>query len=161
MTMVHGARKDAPIDTGAALDQRDLKDEAADSIASVKEDVESLVSQANDELRKLTETAKTYGSEFAQDRKAGTADTIFDIAQSLRQTGGSLSNSPNIREIVDRAADNLEDIAATIHSKSFSDLYRDAEDFARERPLVVAAGAAVLGLLAARLLKSSGERREW
>lgn len=142
-----------------------LKDEASQNLDAVKRDVEHLVDRASEEAEKLSEAAREYGSAFANRRKVGTADTISGIAQSLRESGEKLSDRPNLHSIMENAAESLEDVAESIRTRSFSDLYSDAETFARERPLTVAAGAAVFGLLVARFLKSSGDRassrRNW
>lgn len=132
--------------------------EAADNLDAVKRDMEHLVDRASEEAEKLSSAAKEYGAAFAQRRKAGTADTISDIAQNLRELSDKMSDRPNLLSIMENAADSLEDVADGIRTRSFSDLYDDAEAFARARPLTVAAGAAVVGLLAARFLKSSSAR---
>lgn len=146
-------------------DSRPVKDEAVEKLQDVRRDVEDLVGRATDEMNQFSEAAKEYGASFAQRRKAGTADTISEIAGTLRETGSRLEDSPNLMSMVNNAAESLDDIAGKIRNRSFGDLYRDAEDFARERPMTVAAGAAIVGLVAARFLKSSGDRararRDW
>ncbi len=138
--------------------EKPISAEAADNLDAVKRDMEHLVDRASEEAEKLSSAARKYGAAFAQQRKAGTADTISDIAQNLRELSDKMSDRPNLLSIMENAADSLEDVADGIRTRSFSDLYNDAEAFARERPLTVAAGAAVVGLLAARFLKSSSTR---
>ena len=61
--------------------------------------------------------------------------------------------------IFDSAAEGLDDLAGSIESRSFNELYEDAEAFARRSPVAVAVATFAAGLLLARFVKASGERQ--
>lgn len=124
----------------------------------VKSDAQRIADTASAEARKLSDTAKREATTFADRRKNSVAQSVSDIADSIRETGEGFGDKPNIHAFTKAAADGLEDLSEQISQKSFGELYTDAERFARARPMVVAAGAAAIGLLAARFLKSSAEK---
>ena len=95
---------------------------------------------------------------FATGQKRNTADTIEDVAHMLREAGENFPDKRNLKGIIDQAASTLEDVSHSVRSKSFSDIYEDAESFARRRPVATAMGAAAVGLLGARCVKSSSTK---
>lgn len=123
----------------------------------VKRDAQGIADAAAEEARKLGDTARREASTFAERRKNTVAQSVADIAGSVRETGDGFADKPNIQAFTRAAADGLDDLAEQISRKSFGELYSDAERFARRRPVAVAAGAAAVGLLAARFLKSSAK----
>lgn len=129
------------------------------AVDDVRQEMEGLVDRASSELDRIGETARTQGVSFANAQKTKSAETIARVAENLRTYGDDLDDSPEIQSVIDGAAERLDEIAGQLSSKSFSDLYKDVEDFAREQPLTVAAGALLLGFAAARLLQNSDSRR--
>jgi len=148
--------------TGASSARSAARDAAAKGSAAVddvRQEMEGLIDRASGELDRIGETARTQGASFANAQKARSAETIGRVAENLRAYGDDLDDSPEIQSVIDGAAERLDEIAGQLRSKSFGDLYRDVEDFAREQPLTVAAGALLLGFAAARLLQNSDSRR--
>lgn len=107
--------------------------------------------------RQLLETARGQATSFADERKNSAAQSISDLAGSLRDTGKTFEDRPNIASFVGSAADGLEQLAGGIRDRSFADLYGEVETYARRQPVTVAAVALVAGFLAARFIKSSAD----
>jgi hypothetical protein len=87
---------------------------------------------------------------------SGSLDTLSDGIHSL---------SSQLREqdqvfvagYTDRVAEQVQRVATYLHDKDLDQLVSEAERFARRQPAVAVGSAFVLGLLAARFLKSSAQ----
>ncbi|MBV8202800.1 MAG: hypothetical protein JOZ15_19460 [Acidobacteria bacterium] len=62
-------------------------------------------------------------------------------------------------ELAERAAQQVERASRYLRRSELRDVVRDVEDLARRRPVAFVGGSLATGLLLARFLKSSGERR--
>lgn len=82
------------------------------------------------------------------------AETVGDVALALKETANQLGQggSPSLAHYAGCAAEKLESTAALLKERDLGQLARDAEDFARARPLLVAGGALAAGFILARLL---------
>jgi hypothetical protein len=90
----------------------------------------------------------------AGERIAGTASDVRSIAEELRNQG---KDAPaNLAEQVAGQADRVGDY---LKGASGDRILRDAEDFARRQPMLVAAAGLALGFAASRFLKASSSRR--
>ncbi|HKP99892.1 MAG TPA: hypothetical protein VJ735_06135 [Actinomycetes bacterium] len=90
----------------------------------------------------------------AGERIAGTASDVRSIADELRSQG---KDAPaNLAEQVASQADRVGDY---LKGASGDRILRDAEDFARRQPMLVAAAGLALGFAASRFLKASSSRR--
>ena len=66
---------------------------------------------------------------------------------------------PQVAGVTDAAAERVERLGAYLERVSGDELLRDAEDFARRRPWMVAGMGLLAGFAASRFLKASSERR--
>jgi hypothetical protein len=138
--------------------------EVAQKAAAARDDALGLAGAATDlagaaldQGRQILGTAREQATGFADRQKDQAAQSVADLATSLRGTGDTFEGRPNIQAFVGSAADGLEALADSIRERSFIELYGEAERFARERPVAVGAGAVVAGFLLARFIKSSAE----
>lgn len=125
----------------------------------LKGEVEGLADVAAERGRGLLDAARSQAESFVEQRKTEAAQSVQGIARSLRDSGQGFENQPNVRAFFDGAAEGLEQLGGSIESRSLSDIYREAESFARRAPVAVAIGTFVAGFAAARFIKASGERR--
>lgn len=116
-----------------------------------------LRSAAVEQGRALYESAKGQAASFADQRKDDAAQSVADLATTLRDTGRTFDDRPNIQAFVGSAADGLDQLAGNLRDRSFVELYGEVERYARRSPIAVAAGAAIVGFLVARFIKSSAE----
>ncbi len=127
-------------------------------LKSIASDVASeIASTALEQSRGLLDAAKGTATSFADERKDTAAQSIADLASSLRETGNSFEEQPSLKAFVGTAADGLEQIATGIRDRSFAEIYGDIEAVARRQPLTFGAGAAIAGFLLARFIKSSAD----
>jgi ElaB/YqjD/DUF883 family membrane-anchored ribosome-binding protein len=107
--------------------------------------------------RFFIDSAREQATDYVDRRKSDVAQSVADFATSLRESTRSFDERPNIRAVVDSAADGLEQLADSIRERTFSDIFNDFEDVVRRRPATVAAVSVAVGFLAARFIKSTAE----
>jgi hypothetical protein len=135
-------------DTGSATDQ--VKDQVRDKAQVAQDKARGAAGQARGRLSDQVDQRSTQAGE----RVAGTASDVRSIAEELRSQG---KDAPaNLAEQVAGQADRVGDY---LKDASGDRILRDAEDFARRQPMLVAAGALALGFAASRFLKASSSRR--
>ena len=124
----------------------------------LRHEVEDAADTALERGRGLAAAARTQALNFAESRKTEAARNVSDLARTLRDSGRTFDDRPNIKAFFDSAAEGLDDLASTIEQRGFGEFYEQAEDFARRSPVTVAAATFAAGFLLARFVKSSGSR---
>jgi ElaB/YqjD/DUF883 family membrane-anchored ribosome-binding protein len=112
---------------------------------------EKLASQAGEKARGLV----TQGMERTAEALANVSKMVGDTAPGIEERLG-----PEYGDYARRAAGAIENAANTIAEKDPDELIEDTRNFVRNSPGIALAGAAVVGFVVARLLKSglaSGE----
>jgi ElaB/YqjD/DUF883 family membrane-anchored ribosome-binding protein len=134
---------------------------------------EGLVGQASAQVQEAASTAQERAVRLKEQGKSKLGETLDQrtneagvqarkVAQALRRSGEQLSNEGNAQQaaaLAEGAADRIERLGGYLERTSGDALVRDAEDFARRRPWMVAGIGLVAGLAASRFLKASSERR--
>jgi hypothetical protein len=133
---------------GGTTDQ--VKDQVREKAQVAQDKARGAVGQARGRLSGQVDQRSTQAGE----RIAGTASDVRSIAEELRSQG---KDTPaNLAEQVANQADRVGDY---LKGASGDRILRDAEDFARRQPMLVAAAGLALGFAASRFLKASSSRR--
>ncbi|HEX2725947.1 MAG TPA: hypothetical protein VHN20_09030 [Beijerinckiaceae bacterium] len=135
-----GQRGEAPGDSGGMRDQ-----------------VEHAAGAAVEQGRHFLGAAKAQALTLAEQRKNDMAQTVSGLANSVRESGRAFEDRPQIRSLVDGAAQGLEQVADSIQNRSVADLVNDIEAMVRRQPVLVAAATLAAGFLVARFVRSSAE----
>ena len=134
--------------------QQDTGNEDWDAL---KGDVGDIAGAAVERSRYFIDAAREQATDYVDRRKDDIAQSVADFATSLRESTHSFDERPNIRAVVDTAAEGLEQLADTIRERTFADFFNDFEDVVRRRPATVAAVTVAVGFLTARFIKSTAE----
>jgi ElaB/YqjD/DUF883 family membrane-anchored ribosome-binding protein len=110
-----------------------------------REGREQLASQAGERTRGLV----TQGLERTAEALANVSKMVGDTAPGIEERLGA-----EYGDYARRAAGAIENAANTIASKDPDELIEDTRNFVRNSPGIALAGAAVVGFVVARLLKS-------
>lgn len=137
---------------------RAAKGAAEEAGERLREEYAHFREEMAEETSKISGAAADEAYRFAEGRKTAAAEAMHDLAHSVRDSARAFEDRPNLQAFFGSAAEGLDGFAATIHDRSFAQLYADAEHVARERPISVAVGAGLVGLFIARLARSSGLR---
>ena len=122
---------------------------------ALKSDVGNIAGVAVERGRHFLDSAREQATVYVDRRKDNVAQSVSDFATSLRDATQSFDDRPNIRAVVDSAAEGLDQLADSIRDRSFADIFNEVEDVVRRRPAAVAAVTVALGFLTARFIKSS------
>ncbi len=116
-----------------------------------------VVDQAQEKVGQVVDQARQQTTSLLTAQKDQAADTLYTVAHALRQTGQQLREQDKapIAGYADQAATEVERISGYLHGRDVRQIVDDTEGFARQRSAVFVGGALVLGLVAARFLKSS------
>jgi ElaB/YqjD/DUF883 family membrane-anchored ribosome-binding protein len=117
----------------------------------IRDGRERLASQAGDKARGLV----TQGLERTSETLANVARMVGDTAPGIDDRLGE-----DYGEYARRAAGAIENVANAIAGKDPDELIEDTRNFVRNSPGIALAGAAVVGFVVARLLKSGLARDE-
>ncbi len=135
----------------------------AENSDSVKETLNKVKDTAGQAVSQVAGKAQEKASELLGDQKTNLAAGINTIAESVRHIGEDLQNGGEKNQVAAFAgqygsslADQIEKVSHYVEGKDFREIARDAEQFARRNPAVFVGGAFALGLLTARIFKSSG-----
>ena len=123
----------------------------------LKSEVSEIADVAVERGRQFVESARTQATDYVDRRKDDVASSVADLANSLRESTRAFEDRPNIRTFVDSAAQGLDQLADTIRSRSFADIFNEVEDVMRRRPAVIAGATTVAGFLIARFIKASAD----
>ena len=91
-----------------------------------------------------------------------TAETLANVSKMVGDTAPGIEErlGPEYGDYARRAAGAIENVANTIAEKDPDELIEDTRNFVRNSPGVALAGAAVVGFVVARLLKTGVARDE-
>lgn len=105
-----------------------------------------------DETRRRASAELDRGSTYAGEKAAVAAGDARDIARQLRD-----KDRETPARLADEIAERIEGLSAYLTRTDTDRIIADARDFARRRPLAVVATAAVVGVVAGRVIRAAGE----
>ena len=112
---------------------------------------EQLAAQTGDRARGLV----TQGLERTAETLANVSKMVGDTVPGIEERLG-----PEYGDYARRAAGAIENVANTIAEKNPDELIDDTRNFVRNSPGIALAGAAVIGFVVARLIKSGMAKDE-
>jgi hypothetical protein len=129
---------------------------ASQATASARETGEHI----RHEAQRLTDDAKAKGSSMLREQQHVVAAQIGSLADALHQTAQHLGgqDQSGLAHYTEQAASGLERFSHNLRDRDFNTVVGQVEEFARRQPVAFIGGAALLGFLASRFLKSSAER---
>ena len=103
--------------------------------------------------------AKDQATGQLASQKDRAASSLGGVADALRQTSQNLNQNEQstVANYVNQAADQVERFQGYLRNQDVGAIIDDVERMAREQPVMFLGGAFMLGLVAARFLKSSGQ----
>lgn len=120
--------------------------------------------QGKEVARQGQEQASYYAGEARQrieeqidTQKERASAELSGVSKALRQTGSQLreQDQDSIGKYAEQAAGQTDRLSEYLHDHQSDQLIGEVENFARSRPSVFLGGAFVVGIAAARFLKSS------
>jgi hypothetical protein len=146
---------------GSAIAQRGAPDAGAQDVAGQAQQMAGQVAdQAQQKTGQMAEQIKQQASSRLSGQVDRAAEGLGNLSQALLSVSGQLRQQDQalVAEYTSRTAEQVQRAASYLRGKDVDQLVDEAERFARRQPVVFVSGAFALGLVAARFLKSSGQR---
>jgi hypothetical protein len=146
---------------GGAAAQREAPDAGTQDVAAQAQQMAGQVAdQAQQQTGQVAEQIKQQASSRLSGQIDRAAEGLGNLSQTLLSLSGQLRQQDQalVAEYTSRTAEQVQRAASYLRGKDVDQLVDEAERFARRQPVVFVSGAFALGLVAARFLKSSGQR---
>jgi hypothetical protein len=146
---------------GGVAAQRKAPDAGTQEVAGQAQQMAGQVAdEAEAKTGQVAEQLKQQASSRLSSQIDRAAEGLGSLSQALLSVSGQLRQQDKalVAEYTTRSAEQVQRAASYLRGKDVDQLVDEAEDFARRQPVVFVSGAFALGLVAARFLKSSGQR---
>jgi len=136
---------------------------AGQAVDQAKGTLSDAVDTGKEQLGQVADQAKQQANEQVQGQLGFVADQIESVSKAVTHASTSLREQDQdwMAGYADQAADMVDGFAGYLRSADMDRLMMDAEGFARRQPALFIGGAFLLGIMAARFLKSSAPRPAW
>jgi hypothetical protein len=137
-----------------------IQEKAGQVVGQVQEKASPVVDQAQDKVGQVAEQAREQATSRLESQKERAVVGLGTVSQALRQTGQELRGQDQgaVAQYVDVGAEQVERFTSYLRQHDVQQIVGEVQGFARRQPSLFLGGAFALGLLGARLLKSSGQR---
>ncbi|WP_327732768.1 hypothetical protein OG749_01775 [Streptomyces nojiriensis] len=121
---------------------------------TAKDQAANVVGEATAQARDLVGELRTQLTDQAQTQTQRLAENVRRLSQELRELGENGKPDSTMADVARQIADGGHQIAAHVEKRGPDGLVGDLQSFARRRPGVFLAGAALAGFVVARAGKS-------
>jgi vacuolar-type H+-ATPase subunit E/Vma4 len=117
--------------------------------------------RVKEKAKEAGDKIKEQGRTFLNEQKERVGSEIETYSAAARRAAERLESESdtNLSSYISSAADQLDRLATRVQERDLGELIDDVEEMARRRPEVFYGGMFVAGLVAARFLKASKEKR--
>lgn len=129
--------------------------QAKQSAGEVADQAKLAVGQVKDQAKQTAQSQLATRKDQTAQGLTVVSSAVHDLANSLRQNDQTSSYA----HYADRAADQIQRVSGYLGARDISQIADEAEDWARREPVLALGGAFVLGVLAARFIKSNRPQR--
>jgi hypothetical protein len=143
-----------PVDTGSSM-----QGGGGQATEQAKQQSQQLAQQARQQASDLANRGTEQAKSQLANQKHNTSQRLTPIQSALRETAQQLrkQGQGSVGQYADRAADQVERFSTYLRETDVDEIMDEVRDFARRRPGLFLGGAAAVGFLATRFLKSSSE----
>ncbi|HET9140956.1 hypothetical protein [Actinophytocola sp.] len=127
---------------------------AGEVTSVVGEQAKQVASETGTQAKNLLEEGANQLRGQASDAQHKLAEGLHGMAEELRRMTDRGDDSGMATDLVRQATERTEQVASWLKTREPGDLINEVRSFARRRPGVFLAGAAVAGLLAGRLTRN-------
>jgi hypothetical protein len=122
-----------------------------------REAMGQVADQAQQKLMQVAGTAQEQAKSQLGGQLDQVGEALGSVADAMSSVGKQLreKDQDHLATLADQAAQRVDRFSGYVKGHDVDQLIGDVEDFARRQPMVFVGGAFVLGLMAARFLKSS------
>lgn len=116
---------------------------------------EQVAQQAAGIGRAVGDAVGPKAEDIADRSKAAGADAVAGVARTAQALADTVAgDSPALAEYVRGAGQKIDRLATDLRDKKVGDLLTSAAEFGRSQPVIMLAGAALVGFALSRLIKA-------
>jgi hypothetical protein len=147
--------------SASAAGSSKAQDKAQQATGQAQEKAQQAAGQAQEKTQQAAGQAQAKVREQLDQRSVQLAGQVDQQASDLRSVSEALRDQGKDRpaQIADRLARYAEQAGSYLRENDADAMLSDAEEFGRQKPAAVAAGALALGFAASRFLKASSSKR--
>jgi ElaB/YqjD/DUF883 family membrane-anchored ribosome-binding protein len=146
-------RSDATTASSAA---EAVRSGAADAMAKISDVAQQAMGEAKKSASTLASAATERAKDAVEERIAGGADLLGQVAASVRVAARELDpTAPQLAGFAREAAERIDDFSRDIRNKTVEELLETSSDFARRQPALLFGAAAACGFLLFRMIKTA------
>lgn len=135
------------------------KSKAKEKLSSVAHQGEELVEEGKEKAREVGDRATRIARSRADEQRERVAGGMRTVADALRQSGRDLpEDRQQYGRLLDGVADRVEGASRYLEEHDVDSMTRDVRRVARDHTPAFLSGAFTLGLIGARVLKSSSDQ---
>jgi len=123
------------------------------TMQTVGEQTRRVAGEATDQARNLMREGRQQLAEQARQGQQKAAQSLHTMADQLEQMSSKSDGSGLGPQLVSQAAEQTRTVASWLDNREPGDLLDEVRDFARRKPGVFLAGAALAGVLVGRLTR--------
>jgi len=129
--------------------------------SQVREKAQEVAGQAQEKAQEAAGQARGKMSEQVDQRSTQAGEQVSGAAQDMRSVSEELrkQGKDTPAKYVEKGADKAEQLGSYLKEADGDSILSDIEDFGRRQPMAVLAGGLLVGIAAARFLKSSSRGR--
>jgi hypothetical protein len=133
--------------------------QAGQTAGHAKQQGQQLAQQARQRASDLANRGSEQLKGQLANQKHDASQRMVPVQSALRETGQQLrrQGQGSVAGYADQAADQLERFSGYLRETEVDEIVDEVRGFARRRPAVFLGGAAALGFLATRFLKSTSQ----
>jgi ElaB/YqjD/DUF883 family membrane-anchored ribosome-binding protein len=129
---------------------------AADAMAKISDVAQQAMGEAKKSASTLASAATERAKDAVEERIAGGADLLGQVAASVRVAARELDPAaPQLAGFAREAAERIDNFSREIRDKTVEDLLETSSDFARRQPALLFGAAAACGFLLFRMIKTA------
>ena len=141
--------------TGASAAEA-VRSGAADAMSKISDVAQQAMGEAKKSASSLASAATERAKGAVEERIAGGADLLGQVAASVRVAANELDpNAPQLAGFVREAAERIDEFSRDMRNKTADELLETSSDFARRQPALLFGAAAACGFLLFRMLKTA------
>ena len=146
-------------DLGGTPAQNRGDSQVAQATEQAKQQSQQVAQQARQQANQLANRGSEQAKSQLATQKDQAVERLSPIKSALQESAHQLRNQgqDSVAQYADRAAEQVERFSGYLRENDADQLLEEARNFARSRPALFLGGAAALGFLGTRFLKSSSE----
>jgi hypothetical protein len=135
----------------------DAKASGQQVAATAKEQAGQVAGEAKGQAKEVLNQARRELADQASSQHQRAAGGLHSLADELENMGSGVSTSGVATDLAQQASSKARELARWLETREPGDLLEEARSFARRRPGMFLAGAAVLGLVGGRLTRGAAD----